>query len=233
MSYRGRPVIVHIPARSGSTRVKKKNIREVGGLPLMAYSILLAKQLPQVDRVIVNTDSEEFAAIAREYGAETPFLRPSELSTEKAAISDAGQYLKTWLLENEAVYPAKMITLYPTSPFRNAYVLREAIRQADYCQRVASVLNVDLKLEEYCVRRNGSFALFADHMTRPFEDGCYIKGVGQFLVENLHLPMNYYISTYRITNPIELVDLDVEEDFELAEYILKEKLYDFGCDLFQ
>ncbi|MEW5772152.1 MAG: hypothetical protein AB1916_01390 [Thermodesulfobacteriota bacterium] len=97
-------VVVHIPARSGSTRLPGKNIADLGGKPLMAWTILLARRVPGVHRVIVNTDDPEYAAIAREYGAETPFLRPKNISGEMAAISDATEYLAHYLEQDADLY---------------------------------------------------------------------------------------------------------------------------------
>ena len=69
-----------IPARAGSKGIINKNITDVGGLPLLAYSILAAKKCSSISRVVVSTDSEEYAEIALKYGAEVPFLRPKEIS---------------------------------------------------------------------------------------------------------------------------------------------------------
>ena len=77
-------IVALIPARSGSKGVSNKNIRPLAGFPLIAYSIKAALKSKLIDRVIVSTDSEEYAEIAREYGAEVPFLRPSELSGDIA-----------------------------------------------------------------------------------------------------------------------------------------------------
>src|ERR1700741_3034735 len=74
--------IAFVPARSGSKRVSDKNIRLLGGHPLIAYSIVPARQSGVFDAVVVATDSELYAEIARHYGAETPFLRPQQISTE-------------------------------------------------------------------------------------------------------------------------------------------------------
>ena len=73
-----------IPARSGSKGVKNKNIMQLDGHPLMAHSIVAAKKCKTIDRVIVSTDSEEYAEIARQYGAETPFIRPKSISGDAA-----------------------------------------------------------------------------------------------------------------------------------------------------
>ena len=81
-------VLAIIPARSGSKSVADKNIRPIGGKPMLAYSILHAKESGAVSRVIVSTDSPQYAEIAREYGAEVPFLRPAEYATDTALDID-------------------------------------------------------------------------------------------------------------------------------------------------
>ena len=73
-------VLALIPARSGSKSVKDKNIRLIGGKPMLSYSIEHGLQAQSVNRVLVSTDSEKYAGIARQYGAEVPFLRPAEIS---------------------------------------------------------------------------------------------------------------------------------------------------------
>src|SRR5215211_2217546 len=76
-------ILALIPARGGSKGIPRKNIRNFAGYPLIAWSIAAAKQSELVTRVIVSTDDEEIAAMARQYGAETPFLRPAELAQDQ------------------------------------------------------------------------------------------------------------------------------------------------------
>ncbi len=77
-------ILAIIPARSGSKSVVDKNIRLFQGIPLIAHSIIIARKSKYITRVIVSTDSERYAEIAKEYGAETPFLRPKEISGDTA-----------------------------------------------------------------------------------------------------------------------------------------------------
>lgn len=129
--------VVQIPARAGSTRVADKNIREVCGLPLMAYSILIARALPGVDRVVVNTDSPRYAEIARHYGAEVPFLRPAEFATARCSSYWAYFYLLRHLVDEE--YPVRtIITLAPTNPFRNRDHLARLVSLTQQCGSVQS-----------------------------------------------------------------------------------------------
>lgn len=112
-------VLAVIPARAGSKSVPHKNIREIGGKPMLAHSIDHALASRYINRVIVSTDSEEYAAIAKEYGAEVPFLRPAEYATDTALDYDVFYHALTWLADNEAYKPDIVVQLRPTYPIRN------------------------------------------------------------------------------------------------------------------
>ena len=113
-------ILALIPARSGSKSVKNKNIRLINGKPMLAYSIEHAKKSKYINRIIVTTDSEEYAAIAGEYGAETPFLRPAEFATDTALDLDVFRHALTWLKENEGYEPDIIVQLRPTDPYRDS-----------------------------------------------------------------------------------------------------------------
>ena len=99
--YKKLRILAVIPARGGSKGVPKKNIKLLGGKPLIAYSVEAAKKSKYVDRVAVSTDSEEIAEVAKKYGAEAPFLRPAKFATDSAptlpAIQHAVNYFKSSL----------------------------------------------------------------------------------------------------------------------------------------
>src|SRR3989338_7229848 len=90
-------ILALIPARGGSKGIPRKNIRLFAGYPLIAWSIAAAKQSDFVTRIIVSTDDEEIAAIAREYSAETPFLRPIELAQDKTTDLPVFEHALKWL----------------------------------------------------------------------------------------------------------------------------------------
>lgn len=112
-------VLALIPARSGSKSIPDKNIRPLTGKPLMAWSIAHALSAKAVTRTIISTDSPEYAAIARQYGAEAPFLRPPEISGDMATDLEAFQHALNWLKENEGYLPDVCVHLRPTHPVRN------------------------------------------------------------------------------------------------------------------
>jgi CMP-N,N'-diacetyllegionaminic acid synthase len=124
----GTNVIALIPARSGSQRVKNKNIRELSGKPLIAYTIEAALSAKGIDRVIVSTDSEEIAKVASAYGAEVPFLRPGELSTADSTEYAFHKHAVDTLKSIESYSADIIVNLYPTTPFRKAATIERALQ---------------------------------------------------------------------------------------------------------
>jgi len=122
-------VLAVIPARGGSRGIPRKNIREFAGAPLIAYSIAAGLRSNMVTRTIVSTDDEEIAAVARQYGAETPFLRPAELALEYTTDYPVFDHALHWLAEHENYHPEIVVQLRPTSPVRPLTLVDDAIRK--------------------------------------------------------------------------------------------------------
>jgi N-acylneuraminate cytidylyltransferase len=122
-----RNILALIPARGGSKSIPRKNIRDLGGYPLIAYSIAAALQSDLVQRVVVSTDNAEIAEIARDYGAENPFMRPSDLARDETLDLPVFQHALQWFAENEDYHPDIVIQLRPTSPFRPIACVDEAV----------------------------------------------------------------------------------------------------------
>ncbi|MBI1855503.1 MAG: acylneuraminate cytidylyltransferase family protein, partial [Chloroflexi bacterium] len=121
-------ILALIPARGGSKGIPRKNIRSFAGYPLIAWSIAAAKQSGLVTRIIVSTDDDEIAAVAREWGAETPFMRPTELAQDKTLDLPVFEHALKWLAENENYKPDVLIQLRPTSPIRPRDLVDDAVR---------------------------------------------------------------------------------------------------------
>jgi N-acylneuraminate cytidylyltransferase len=113
-------VLALIPARGGSKGVLKKNIRDIDGKPLIAYSIETAYASDYVDRVVVSTDSEEIADVAREYDAEVPFMRPSEFAEDLTPDLPVFEHCLGWFADEEGYEPELIVHLRPTGPLRTA-----------------------------------------------------------------------------------------------------------------
>ena len=121
-------IISVIPARGGSKGIPHKNIQNVGGKPLIAWSLEASKNCPLIDRAIVSTDDEEIAAVAREWGGETPFLRPSELAGDSASTEAALQHAVLWLEQHENYHADIVVFLQPTDIFRRQRWMSEAVQ---------------------------------------------------------------------------------------------------------
>ncbi|TGM80970.1 cytidylyltransferase domain-containing protein [Leptospira bouyouniensis] len=119
--------IAIIPARSGSKSIKDKNLAVISGHPLIAYSIAAGVLSETVGRTIVSTDSKEYAEIAKRYGAEVPFLRPPEFSTDTSTDRDFMLHAMQWVKENESNLPEFWVHLRPTTPLRDPKHIDEAV----------------------------------------------------------------------------------------------------------
>ena len=121
-------VLAIIPARGGSKGIPRKNIKSFAGYPLIAYSILAALRAESVTRVIVSTDDDDIARVAREWGAEVPFMRPAELAQDKTTDYPVMRHALDWLKENEVYQPEVVVQLRPTSPVRPLALVDDAVK---------------------------------------------------------------------------------------------------------
>lgn len=115
-----------ITARGGSKGIPRKNIKELDGKPLIAYTIEAAQKSGVFDRIILSTDDAEIAEVAKKYGCEVPFMRPVELAQDNTPHLPVMQHAVSWLKENENYNPNLVAILQPTAPLRQAWHIKEA-----------------------------------------------------------------------------------------------------------
>jgi len=120
-------IVALIQARGGSKGVPKKNIRSLGGFPLIAYSIIACKLAKLIERTIVSTDDEEIAAVARKFGADVPFMRPAEFAQDDSTDMEVIQHAIDWFEENEQYAPEYWMQIRPTTPLRDPDFLNGAV----------------------------------------------------------------------------------------------------------
>jgi len=230
--------VAYIPARSGSTRLPNKNILPLGGHPLLAYSIRTALLTPGIDMVVVDTDDENYAAIAREYGATVPFLRPAELAGKDSSLVDAWTVFQG-RFEAQFGPISKVVRMLASSPFRSVDMVRRLLGMLDRYFKVTTVFQADFNLEDVCIEYKDGLATMQDHVWLRFTpDLRWIKPLSN--VSCSWVPVNdnplcryNNFAYYFLTNPIEVVDIDFQEDFDCAREIVENRLYDFGGSLWQ
>lgn len=153
-----------ITARGGSKGIPGKNIKPLLGKPLIAWTIEAAKEAAVFDRIILSTDDEDIAGIARELGCEVPFMRPPELATDTAGHLGVIAHALAWLRDHERYEPEYTMLMQPTSPTRRAYHIKEAVALAHAHPEADSVLSVARVPDSYNSQKtmiidNGSLRL--------------------------------------------------------------------------
>jgi CMP-N,N'-diacetyllegionaminic acid synthase len=116
-----------IPARGGSKSIPRKNVIEIAGKPLIAWSILCARESARISRVVVSTDDAEIASVARQWGAEVPFVRPSEYAQDASPDIDVFRHALESLAQSEAYRPDVVVHLRPTGPVRRVEDIDAAV----------------------------------------------------------------------------------------------------------
>lgn len=118
-----------IPARGGSKRVPGKNLRMLAGKPLIAHTIEAALKADCIGRLIVSTDDEAIAAVAREYGAEVPFMRPSNLGEDTTPDQPVFRHAVQWLADNGGYEPDIILNLRPTTPLKTPEIICHVVER--------------------------------------------------------------------------------------------------------
>lgn len=225
--------IAIIPARSGSKGVKDKNIRDLNGKPLMAYTIEAAIDSKEFDEVMVSTDSERYAEIAKKYGANVPFLRNDITSTDSASSWDVVEEVLSGYKKRDREFDAFCL-LQPTSPLRDAddivsafklYKNRASFAVVSVCEAEHSPLWCGHLPETHEFIDFVNPALLRQRQAgRRFyriNGAIYIVNCNRFKIEkNLYQTGSFaYIMDQKSS-----VDIDTDIDFRMAEVLLSEKI---------
>ena len=155
-------IVAVIPARGGSTRIPRKNIRLFAGKPIIAYSIIAARDCGLFDRIVVSTEDEEIAAVARRWGAETPFMRPAELCDDHVGTNAVAAHALAWLADRGQV-AASACCLYATAPFVTSGDLR---RGYELLNQTAKSFVFSATTFAFAIQR--AFRLLPDDGIEPF-----------------------------------------------------------------
>jgi CMP-N,N'-diacetyllegionaminic acid synthase len=228
-------ILAVIPARGGSKGIPDKNIRPLAGKPLLAWTIAAAQAAGCLDRIVVSTDSETIAAIAHDYGAETPFLRPPELARDDTPTTDSVAHAARWLAEHQSYRPDLVMILQPTCPLRTADDIRQAValfreQQAESVVAVCEAKQHPLWMKhladdgrltpyiadwEHATRRQGLPRVYA------------LNGALYLIQREILVAQNtvYPPRTFGYVMPKERsLDIDTPWDFHVAELLLRHPL---------
>lgn len=224
-----------IPARSGSERVKNKNIRILGNKPLMAYTIEAALNSKILDKIVVSTNSQEIASIAKEYGAEVPFLRPDDISLSHSTELQFHLHAVSELAAGQYYSPDLIVNLYPTCPFRKSSSIDAAVEKIIQDPQADSLRSVRLCMEHpykmwrisgnYLERFINADSKESQTLSYQLLPTVYIQNACIYITRlntiiNKRSTIGDKVIPF-VMDDIESVDINNELDFLLAEAMIK------------
>jgi N-acylneuraminate cytidylyltransferase len=219
-----------IPARGGSKRIPRKNIKPFCGKPMIAWSIEAALQSGCFDQVVVSTDDQEIAETSRAYGALTPFIRPKELADDHSTTAAVIRHAIDWFKKND-IYPHAICCLYATAPFVSAEDLRSGldILQSNDCDYAFSVTSYAFPIQR-AIRLNaeGRVEMFSpEHFnTRSQDLEEAFHDAGQFYWGSTEAWLQGKLIFSPDSLPVLLPrhrvqDIDTQEDWTRAEWLFR------------
>ncbi len=233
-------ILCIIPARGGSKGVPGKNLRPLGGRPLISHVIETAMNVPAITEVVVSTEHKMIAEIAASFGASIPYLRPRDIATDKAALIDVVRQ-GYWHFTNQGRKFDGVLCFQPTAPFVKSSTISEAIELLNEsgCDSVTTVSEV-MQGHPYIAKRMESQNVITNFCDPPpgadissrqsretayfLTGGFYLRSIG--LVEDL-TPTGHVLgndSRAVCVSEVEATDINTELDFRFAEFLLKEGL---------
>ena len=221
-------IVAIIPARGGSKGIPRKNIKELCGKPLIAYIIETALKVEELDRVIVSTEDKEIAEIAREHGAEVPFIRPEELARDETPTLPVLQHAVKYLEEKENYRPEIVVLLYATSPHLMAERVSEAIKMLKK-GRFDSVLSVVEDRGHYWTEKEDNYEKIYPKVekNRQFTKPLFKENGAIYICKRAILMEKNEIVGGKIGFLVmkreESIDIDEPLDFEFAEFLMNRR----------
>ncbi len=226
-------VVALIPARAGSKGVPNKNVRLLGGHSLLAWSIAASRKASTINRVLVSTDSPEYAALTREEGAEAPFLRPAEISGDRSTDYEFILHALDWLAAR-GEEPDYIVHIRPTTPLRDPQLVDEAVRSFMNTPKATAMRSVHEMPESAYksfeiapggqLKRLGSESTALDgannarqQFPRTYVANGYVDVLATSFIRKAGLIHGDNVIPF-ITPPV--VEVDTEEDFAHLEFQL-------------
>tara|TARA_X000000368_G_C23007818_1_gene702075 strand:- start:303 stop:1037 length:735 start_codon:yes stop_codon:yes gene_type:complete len=241
MRSNSKKILGLIGIRSGSTGVKNKNIKNLGGKPLVSWIIKTAKKSKYINRLVISTDSNKYAKIVKKLGAEVPCLRPKNLATKNSPEIKYIKHMLKWLKNNENYTPDIVVRMMSTVPFQKTEDIDKIISHVLFNKKVDSSVVVSEArqhpLKALKIKKKGKNKILVSYIgNKSVEVG---RPLSRHIYEPAFFRANVIASKIEVINkknsltgdhvkfniiPQErAVDIDTELDFKITEYLIKNK----------
>ncbi len=236
---KGQTVVGVVVARGGSKGLPGKNLRRLGGRPLVAHAVVAASRARTLDRVVLSTDSPEIARVGRRYGAEVPFLRPKHLARDTTHTPPVIEHAVRYLETHAGMKVDLVVTLQPTSPFRRAEHIDAAVRLLVTNPRFDSVITVkEVAFPPFWMfrARNGRLVPFVSdgidysvkerqQLSTLYQPNGAVYVTRRSLLKKRGLLFSAFSdgsTGYVKMDPLSSLDIDEPKDLAVAKLVLKE-----------
>ena len=241
MKNNQRKILGLVGIRSGSTGVKNKNIKKLGGVPLVGWIINTAKKSKYINRLVVSTDSKKYAKIVNRLGAEAPYLRPKILATKNSPEIDYIKHMLRWLKDNEDYKPDIVVRMMATVPFQKVEDIDKIISHILFNKKVdSSAIIAEARqhpLKALKIKKKGNDKMLISYIGNKSTE------VGSALSRHIYEPAYFRANViacrskviysknsltgdrvkYQIIPQDRAIDIDTELDFKITEYLIKNK----------
>lgn len=237
-------VLAIIPARDGSKGLPGKNVRELGGQPLLAWAVQSANRSETVTRVLLSTNSIEYADIGKRYGADVPFIRPQKFASDSAVDIEVMTHAVDWLKEEEGYIPDFVLRLQPTNPTFPTTKIDEGVRllientEADSVRAVTPTPKTPYKMWVYAndgvsikplmsgqpSERSESFNMGREQLPQVFVQVGALEVLRYATLTEKKSMAGEKVLPLVIDNPWHTINIDTEIDFRLAEIAVGEDI---------
>jgi len=241
MTYKSKKILGLIGIRSGSTGVKNKNIKKLGGKPLVSWILKTAKKSKYINKLVVSTDSKRYGNIVKKFGAEVPYLRPKSLATKNSPEIKYIKHMLNWLKNNENYVPDIVVRMMSTVPFQRTEDIDKIIKHILSDKNVdSSVVISEAKqhpLKALKIKKKGKIKQLVSYigeksaevgrpLSRHIYDPAFFRAnviaCRTKVIKNTNSLTGNYVK-YHVIPQERAVDIDTELDFKITEFLIRKR----------
>ena len=223
-------ILAIVPARSGSQRLKNKNILKIKGKPLIYFTIREAKKVQNISKILVSTNSRKIVNIAAQYGVPVPFLRPNKISKNNSSMLSVIKHAINFY-EKKGFFFDYILLLQPTSPIRKSFHIKKAIHKISKNKSINGLVSIEKAKPLQWMGRIDLKGRFLKHTKNQRKEANYVLNGAIYIFKSSYIKkqkkninLDNKILTQFMNRPYS-IDIDEIDDFNYAKYLIEKKRY--------